>query len=338
MTECMVSSQSRKRAFICCSLLLLAGLLSTAASVSGQDDNGVVIDAEAISAAANAPGSVVAALSLNGNGEAAAAPHLVELYTADWCAPCRDAETNVAALSEWWPDIATVAHHPSNLSSERYHLPQSRQMADDYGVDGYPTIIVDGHWLLRGAGQMNELQDVVSTLSSYSADLAGEGATLIGASAGGFSETSTTITWNVSLPDGINAEDVRMDVMVVAPTSVEGGATIQSVVSMQTGLQVAANTTDTETLIVWDVEEIVGASYVLILRMNGEPAPEVASDTPIGLLRNSPVVVEASWLEDNPHIIWMVGILSILLLSPALARSIVKMPTLLGRGSLQEEE
>jgi len=298
-----------------------------------------VLDAAAIAAAQNAPGSVLAALTINSSGEQITpAPHLVELYTADWCAPCRDAEANVAALADWWPDIATVAYHPSNLSTERYYLDQSRQLADDYGVDGYPIIIVDGHWLLRGAGQMDELQDVVSTLSSNSADLAGEGTALIGASAGGFSATSTTITWNVSLPDDINAEDVAMDVMVVAPTSMEGGATIQSVVSMQTGLQVAANTTDTETLIVWDVEEIVGASYVLILRMNGEPTPEVASDSPIGLLRNSPVVVEVSWLEDNPHIIWMVGILSILLLSPALARSIVRMPTLLGRGSLQEEE
>ncbi len=337
MTERTVSPQSRNRAFIC-SLLLLVGLLATTASVSGQDDSGVVIDAEAISAAANAPGSVVAALSLNENGQATAAPHLVELYTAEWCAPCRNAETNVAALSEWWPDIATVAHHPSNLSSERYHLPQSRQMADEYGVDGYPSIIVDGHWLLRGAGQMDELQDVVSSLSSNSADLAGEGAAIIGASAGGFSETSTTITWNVSLPEGINVEDVRMDVMVVAPTSVEGGATIQSVVSMQTALQVAANTTDTETLMVWDVDETVEASYLLILRMNGEPVPEAASDTPIGLLRDSPIVVEASWLQENPHIIWMVGILSVLLLIPALARSIVRMPTLLRRGSLQEEE
>lgn len=105
-------------------------------------------------------------LNLSGNSQAAIdAPHIVELHTATWCIPCRTAEAEVAKLETWWPAVETIALHSSLDSPDKLATNISSDVYHHYRLGGYPTIIVDGHWILMGETQSLDLQSLLGNLT-----------------------------------------------------------------------------------------------------------------------------------------------------------------------------
>lgn len=105
-------------------------------------------------------------LQLSGNSsQAVDAPHLVELHTATWCIPCRTAEAEVTELETWWPAVEIIALHSSLDSPDQLATNVSREVYDRYQLGGYPTIVVDGNWILMGENQATDLQSLLSNLT-----------------------------------------------------------------------------------------------------------------------------------------------------------------------------
>ena len=73
--------------------------------------------------------------------------NIVEYYGADWCEECpavEDQLRNVTGNSS-----IILSHRPS--SSDDFWLQESKErFLDVYGLWGYPTIAVDGHYILAG--------------------------------------------------------------------------------------------------------------------------------------------------------------------------------------------
>ncbi|DAC37472.1 MAG TPA: hypothetical protein D7H83_08150 [Candidatus Poseidoniales archaeon] len=92
--------------------------------------------------------------------------NIVEYYGADWCEECpavEDQLRNVTGNSS-----IILSHRPS--SSDDFWLQESKErFLDVYGLWGYPTIAVDGHYILAGPTQSQELNSLLSeSESNYS--------------------------------------------------------------------------------------------------------------------------------------------------------------------------
>ncbi len=117
------------------------------------------------------PGEVILVKSMqlqNGSGNSStshSAPHIIELYTATWCVPCRTAESEVEELNSWWPALEVVALHPSLESPDELATISSSEIYNRYQLEGYPTLLVDGHWILIGDKQSEDLQTLLTNLS-----------------------------------------------------------------------------------------------------------------------------------------------------------------------------
>ena len=130
--------------------VLLVLLLPTAGA-----DGLVEIDAEEASA-------IDFALRIDLDTGAVSTPsHVVELFTAAWCLPCRAAEAEATAIGA---DVAVIELHSSNFSDEAY-LPAARDRWNTSGAEGYPTFVVDNRWSLLSRAQSREAHDLVAALT-----------------------------------------------------------------------------------------------------------------------------------------------------------------------------
>lgn len=93
--------------------------------------------------------------------------HYVEYFGADWCTNCPDVEPILQNLDS--NDSLIISHRPSNLDD--FWLSQSRfRFLDTYGLWGYPSVILDGHYLYAGPTQT---QDISNKISEYNSNYSG---------------------------------------------------------------------------------------------------------------------------------------------------------------------
>lgn len=92
--------------------------------------------------------------------------NIVEYFGADWCAECPEVEQILKDAPNESEII--ISHRPS--SSDDFWLPASRErFLETYGLWGYPSIALDGHYFLAGPTQSRELNSLISeSESNYS--------------------------------------------------------------------------------------------------------------------------------------------------------------------------
>jgi len=92
--------------------------------------------------------------------------NIVEYYGADWCEECPAVESQLRNVTE--NSSIILSHRPS--SSDDFWFQESKdRFLDVYGLWGYPTIAVDGHYILAGPTQSQELNSLLSeSESNYS--------------------------------------------------------------------------------------------------------------------------------------------------------------------------
>ena len=94
------------------------------------------------------------------------ASNIIEYFGADWCEECPEVEQ----ILNQTPNQSEIilSHRPS--TTDEFWLPASRErFLDVYGLWGYPTIALDGHYLLAGPTQSKELNTLLSkSESNYS--------------------------------------------------------------------------------------------------------------------------------------------------------------------------
>ncbi len=92
--------------------------------------------------------------------------NIVEYYGADWCEECPEVEQQLNETSN--QSAIILSHRPS--STDDFWLPESRdRFLEVYGLWGYPTLAIDGHYILAGPTQSRELDILLSdSISNYS--------------------------------------------------------------------------------------------------------------------------------------------------------------------------
>jgi hypothetical protein len=90
----------------------------------------------------------------------------VEYFGADWCSECPEVEQQLQETSN--QSALIISHRPSSIDD--YWLQASRdRFLDVYGLWGYPTLTIDGHYILAGPTQSRELNTLLSdSVSNYS--------------------------------------------------------------------------------------------------------------------------------------------------------------------------
>ena len=224
-----------------------------------------------------APGEVVIVMSMpiyDGSGNSSTAehsPHLVELHTATWCAPCRVAEDEVEELETWWPDVKTISLHPSLDSPDELATSVSSEVYEKYNLSGYPTIIVDGHWTLLGDKQATDLQSLLSNLSGN--NLPKQGVANLDFS-WQMAGDNVTINWNLT-----SQRDVIVDFLITQDEVVWPGTTQTIDKVVRSGL---TNLTggNGQTFSV-NQTGVGNLSLTAIVRVSGEVNLEAGSEIPL---------------------------------------------------------
>jgi hypothetical protein len=92
--------------------------------------------------------------------------NIVEYFGADWCTECPEVEAQLNETSD--QSALILSHRPS--SSDDFWLQESRdRFLSVYGLWGYPTLTIDGHYILAGPTQSRELNELlVESISNYS--------------------------------------------------------------------------------------------------------------------------------------------------------------------------
>ncbi len=89
--------------------------------------------------------------------------NIVEYFGADWCLECPEVEQQLNETSN--QSAIILNHRPS--SSDDFWLPESRErFLEVYGLWGYPTLTIDGHYILAGPTQSRELDTLLSDSNS----------------------------------------------------------------------------------------------------------------------------------------------------------------------------
>ena len=89
--------------------------------------------------------------------------HIIEYYGADWCEECPAVEDQLRNATD--DSSIILSHRPS--SSDDFWLQASKdRFLEVYGLWGYPTLAVDGHYIFAGPTQSRELSSLVSEYDS----------------------------------------------------------------------------------------------------------------------------------------------------------------------------
>jgi len=224
-----------------------------------------------------APGEVVMVMSMpiyDGSGNSSNAehsPHLVELHTATWCAPCRVAEDEVEELETWWPDVKTISLHPSLDSPDELATSVSSEVYEKYNLSGYPSIIVDGHWSLLGDKQVTDLQSLLSNLSGN--NLPRQSSTDLDFT-WQMADDNVTINWNLTSQQNVEVDFIISQDGVLWPGTV---LTIDKVV--RSGL--TNLTGENEQTFSVNQTGAGNLSVTAIVRVSGEVNLEAGSEIPL---------------------------------------------------------
>ncbi len=164
-------------------LVILPGLASSH-GIQGAHSEGYVADV------------IVVDLDCEENQTCVSRPsHIVEYYGADWCDECPKVEEQLRNMTD--ESVITISHRPS--TSDDFWLQESKdRFLDVYGLWGYPSVAVDGHYILAGPTQARELNSLISDYdSNYSGitnvSLSGENISI-----GGNFTNMTVDIWTIS--------------------------------------------------------------------------------------------------------------------------------------------
>ena len=287
------------------------------------------------------PGDVLDVLILdieanatNGTGDSLRRPpFLVELHTATWCIPCRTAETEVAELEAVWSSVAILRHHSSDL--DILSVEASNQTKQNQGIRGYPSIVVEGRWILNGSSQSRDFEDFIANMTS----------------AGLTRNTTPNANWinGWSYSDGVmdvdfevGMDDVQVDVYLlmngvngrelgILPDTVVAGVTD---VDLSQGSTASLNLSGASISVTNDPGRIV-----LVVRNPGPAILTPASDIFVSSDYQSvpPSPSGGSFAVSNPFLFWFALLGGIAFMLPALQHTV---PTLFRKQRLKigEEE
>ena len=133
------------------SLVLLPSLASSH-GIQGAHSEGYVADV------------IVVDLNCEENQTCVSRPsHIVEYFGADWCDECPKVEEQLRNMTD--DSVVTISHRPS--TSDDFWLQESKdRFLEVYGLSGYPSVAVDGHYILAGPTQARELDTLISDYDS----------------------------------------------------------------------------------------------------------------------------------------------------------------------------
>jgi len=275
------------------------------------------------------PGEIVSAIQLpidrqavQGNGSAAVgAPHVVELHTATWCVPCRSVEGEMDDLATWWPAVLVIAEHSSVDSPDPLALEESLQLKQHYDVNGWPTLVVDGHWKLLGEAQSPDLTSLLSNLTTEGADLplAGAPTLAIDSWVRDCLDCDITVGWTVSGDEG----EYLLDIMLVQDGMHTTALTLDDVLRVAEVLRpVNGNETGSTTLVVNLSEGGEDARLVLLLRRAGTPETEAGSQTPLASALPAEWFAPRAREEIDSTTILLISVLLLVLMVPAFRHTV----------------
>ena len=244
-------------------------------------------------------------------GEIRQNDHIVELFTATWCLPCRTAEIAAEALSDSHTNTTVVKLHSSNLSDEQF-IQSARERMIHAGVDGYPTFIVDGQWRLISRAQANEVDDLLDALPDSLGTVSLEGNAT---KSGGVIQVELNST----------EVDVELDLWVIDDEK-------ENLAIAGEFNQTWNGSSQSWTIAVNNGTKMIEADYVLIIgRTPGHVELMDASST-FPTDQTIPTNDEA-----NGRLALFVGILIFLLMAPAMMTTVQRLPSLLNIKSNEEE-
>ena len=143
---------------VCAILLVLTFLLPVYVSGHGDEshEEGNIVDV------------LVLDLNCEGNQTCVNRPsNFVEYFGADWCTNCPQVEALLEEVD--YNETLILSHRPSYLDA--FWLNDSRyRFLETYRLYGYPSVILDGHYLFAGPTQTQDLSNKISSYNSnYSA-------------------------------------------------------------------------------------------------------------------------------------------------------------------------
>jgi len=250
---------------IICAILLFSAFSNVSFSSVAQDGESLH------------PGEVILVQTMplyNGTGNSSTSelpPHIIELYTATWCVPCRTAESEVDELNSWWPTLEVIALHPSLASPDELATISSSELYNRNQLGGYPTLLVDGHWILMGDKQSEDLQTLLSNLSDNNLPI-GDGTTLT--FDWHLDNGNLTLNWSMS-----SSHDVIIDFLVSGDNVVWPG-TSKHLDNVVLGGLTNQSDNGTETIFLEGLSD-GNNSVTAIIRIAGIPEFELGSDKPL---------------------------------------------------------
>ncbi len=313
-------------------ICLLATLLLIPPSILGAS---IELDD---SLSTDSPGRIVDAVIVDlntnateGDGEnARRGPLVIELHTATWCSPCRPAETQLNEMLNVWPGLIALHHHSSPI--DPLSVIASNETKSHQGVHGYPTMVIDGRWVLNGSNQTHDLFDLVAEITS-------KGGTRSSSPGENKIENWSIVDGVISVNLNVSDPSLRADVFLVVDgvNHVPLGLLSDTVVAGQTDVDVNSTVqislNGSRASSIGDIGKLV-----MIIRNPGDAELVVGSDRPLydGFFSTPPVIAEPNLFEENKWIIWLVLFGGIAALLPALQHTFPLLWTS-RRTSIEEE-
>jgi len=133
-------------------IILIFPVFAGAHGLEGAHSEGYIVDV------------IVVDLECDENQTCVSRPNnVVEYFGADWCTECPEVEEELNKSSS--NDSVIISHRPS--TSDDFWLQESRdRFLEVYGLWGYPTLAIDGHYILAGPTQSRELGTLLSESNS----------------------------------------------------------------------------------------------------------------------------------------------------------------------------
>ena len=165
------------------SLMLLPGLASSH-GIQGAHSEGYVADV------------IVVDLNCEENQTCVSRPsHIVEYFGADWCDECPKVEEQLRNMTD--DSVVTISHRPS--TSDDFWLQESKdRFLEVYGLWGYPSVAVDGHYILAGPTQARELDTLISGYDSNYSGITNVSLTEDNITLGGNFTNMTVDIWTIN--------------------------------------------------------------------------------------------------------------------------------------------
>ena len=165
------------------SLVLLPGLASSH-GIQGAHSEGYVADV------------IVVDLNCEENQTCVSRPsHIVEYFGADWCDECPKVEEQLRNMTD--DSVVTISHRPS--TSDDFWLQESKdRFLEVYGLWGYPSVAVDGHYILAGPTQARELDTLISDYDSNYSGITNVSLTEDNITLGGNLTNMTVDIWTIN--------------------------------------------------------------------------------------------------------------------------------------------